>query len=98
MEKDRILVILREHQPELEAAGLAHLRLFGSVARGDHRADSDVDLLFDYDESSGLNALRAFGYEERVAQIIGAPVHLTSAKHLRSEFRDRVLAESLSAY
>ena len=33
MDKDRIIVILQKHDPELQAAGLVHLRVFGSVAR-----------------------------------------------------------------
>ena len=44
MDTDRILAILRSHATELQAAGLAHLRLFGSVARGEAREGSDVDL------------------------------------------------------
>jgi hypothetical protein len=32
---DHILATLRQHAPELQAAGVAHLRLFGSVARGE---------------------------------------------------------------
>jgi predicted nucleotidyltransferase len=47
MDKDRILAILRQHAPELKAAGLLHLRVFGSVARGEAspHSHSDVDLL-----------------------------------------------------
>ena len=98
MEKDRILAILREHEPELKAAGLLHLRLFGSVARGDNTPDSDVDLLFDYVESKSGNVLTALGSQDRVAEIVGAPVHLTSSKHLKDRIRDHVLEEALVAY
>ena len=45
MDKDRIIVILRDHAPELKAAGLVHLRVFGSVARGEASPQSDVDLM-----------------------------------------------------
>jgi hypothetical protein len=34
MDKDGVLRTLRAHEPELKAAGIVHLRLFGSVARG----------------------------------------------------------------
>ena len=44
MDRNRILAILRSHAPELQAAGLAHLRLFGSVARGDATPQSDIGL------------------------------------------------------
>ncbi len=51
MDRDRILLILREHAPELKAAGLVHLRVFGSVARGEASPQSDVDLMADFDKS-----------------------------------------------
>ena len=51
MDKDRIILILREHAPELKAAGLVHLRVFGSVARGEASPQSDVDLMADFDKS-----------------------------------------------
>ena len=98
MERDRILGILRAHAPELQAAGLLHLRLFGSMARGDNTPESDVDLLFDYDEANSLNLLSAYGLEDRVSQILGARAHLSSSKHLRANFRERGLQEAVRAY
>lgn len=44
MEKDRIIARLRDHESELRAAGVASLSLFGSVARGDDRPSSDLDI------------------------------------------------------
>ena len=39
------IALLREHQSELQQQfGIVSMRLFGSVARGDHREDSDIDL------------------------------------------------------
>ena len=98
MERERILAILREHESELKAAGLLHLRLFGSIARGDNTPDSDVDLLFDYDESKTGNVLTALGSQDRVTEIVGAPVHLTSTKHLKTRLRNQVLQEAVVAY
>ena len=46
MDKAGILIILREHEPKVRAAGLLHIRLFGSVARGDNAPQSDINLLF----------------------------------------------------
>lgn len=46
---------VKRRRPELEAAGVAHVYLFGSVLHGDASADSDVDLLFDQNlEKFGL--------------------------------------------
>lgn len=44
MGKNEIIASLRRHQPELRAAGVLSLSLFGSVARGDDGPSSDVDL------------------------------------------------------
>jgi predicted nucleotidyltransferase len=46
MTKDEILATLRQHAPELQAKGLANLRLFGSVVRsGEESSEADIDLL-----------------------------------------------------
>ena len=42
-----ILRTLRALQPQLHAAGVAHVSVFGSVARGEDTASSDVDLALD---------------------------------------------------
>ena len=98
MERDRILGILREHAPELRAAGLVHLRLFGSVARGDNTVASDVDILFDHDEASGRDILHAFGFEDRISEIIGAKAHLTAEIYLKPRIRERILREVVSVF
>lgn len=51
-----MIAALRAHEVELRAAGIRHLSLFGSVARGDAGAGSDVDLLPEPVEKSRLHA------------------------------------------
>ncbi len=98
MDKDRILAILREHEPELKAAGLLHLCLFGSFARGENTPTSDVDLLFDYDESDSWNLLGAYGFQEDVTKILGIEAHLSSAAHMRPEIREHALREAVLVF
>jgi uncharacterized protein len=40
-----VLQILRTHESELRQLGVSHAAVFGSVARGEARADSDIDVL-----------------------------------------------------
>lgn len=47
MNAAEIIARLKTLEPELRSAGVGALYLFGSRARGDHRPDSDIDLLFD---------------------------------------------------
>jgi predicted nucleotidyltransferase len=65
---ERVLAILRAHEAELRAAGIRRLSLFGSVARGDDEAESDVDLAAELDPEAriGLFALAALERRKRL--------------------------------
>jgi hypothetical protein len=54
-------------------AGITRLEIFGSTARGEARAGSDVDLIATFATNPGL---RFFTMEEEMAGILGVPVHL----------------------
>lgn len=98
MDKERILAILREHEPELKAAGLLHLRLFGSVARGEETPASDVDLLADFDETLPLSLMRLAKIEYQLDDLLGAKVDLSSADWMYPRIRTRALAEGIVAF
>jgi len=51
--------------------GVRNIRVFGSVARGESRADSDLDLLVDADRGLGL---RLFAFQEELSALVGRPV------------------------
>lgn len=65
---------IRAHEPELWAAGVVRLFMFGSTARGDGRPDSDIDLLAGFDESRHLSLLDLVGIELRLAGLLVQPV------------------------
>jgi predicted nucleotidyltransferase len=44
-ERERVLRVLRGHEAALHGLGVAHLWLFGSLARGAAGTDSDVDVM-----------------------------------------------------
>jgi predicted nucleotidyltransferase len=61
---------LRAHESELKRLGVQHLYLFGSTARDEGRADSDVDLFFDYEEGE-LGLFQLMEVKEAAAPILG---------------------------
>ncbi len=83
----------RVRQIVAEAGGL-RVRVFGSVATGQDRPDSDVDLLFTMGVPLSLMELGRL--EQRLADVIGAPVDLVPDAALRPDLRDRVLAEAVA--
>lgn len=80
-----------------ERYGVAELAVFGSVARGEARPDSDLDLLY------VLAPGRHLGFsinrlEDDLAELFGRPVDLVSKAALHRAMRDEVLAEARELY
>jgi predicted nucleotidyltransferase len=98
MDKDRIIVILREHAPELRAAGLVHLRVFGSVARGEASPQSDVDLMADFDRSKRLTLLTVGRLERHLGDLLGVKVDLSAAEWMKEPVRKQALREAVIAF
>lgn len=73
--------------------GIGRLRAFGSLARGEARADSDIDLLVDLKPGRTLLDLAAFRRE--AAEILDLPVDVATPDMLKARFRDEVLSEAL---
>jgi uncharacterized protein len=71
-----ILSTLQAHAPELRAAGIRHLSLFGSVARGEASPDSDIDLAAEIDPSAHMDLLTLVALERRLGEILGRKVDL----------------------
>jgi len=53
---EHVIATLRAHEAELRQAGIHRLSLFGSVARGDAEAESDVDLAVEFDPAGRSRA------------------------------------------
>lgn len=77
--------------------GVAELSVFGSVARGEVRPDSDVDLLFVLAPDARLG-FALFELEDELAGIFGREVDLLSKDSVHRLIRDAVLAESQLLY
>jgi hypothetical protein len=88
---------LRRHAREVRQlvadAGGSRVRVFGSVATGADHEGSDIDLLFDMGTTLSLMELGLL--EQRIAEVVGAPVDLVPSGALRPDLRDRVLAEAV---
>ena len=73
---EHVIDILRMHEAGLRRAGIRHLSLFGSVARGDAEIDSDVDLVAELDPDASVGMFALGAVERRLAELLGRPVDL----------------------
>jgi predicted nucleotidyltransferase len=98
MDTDRILTILRSHAPELQAAGLAHLRIFGSVARGEATPQSDIDLLADFSPGTRVSLMTLSGLRLRLTELLSAEVDLSTTNALKESVRAHVDREAVLVF
>ncbi len=95
MTLDRIQALLTAHREELTELGVASLAVFGSVARGEARPDSDVDLLVELNRRMGL--FEFAGLKLRLEELLGVKVDLVMPSALKPRVRERVLGEAIRA-
>ena len=95
MNRDEVQRRLSENREELAALGVRDLYRFGSVARGEARVDSDVDLLVEFDRAVGL--LQFFRVQQRLSELLGRPVDLVMKDAIKPQLRARILAEAVRA-
>jgi len=88
------LASVRAHRAEILAIAERHhassLRVFGSVARGEERVDSDIDFLVNFDKATSLFDL--LHLQEELSALLERPVDVVSEaalkprdQHVRSE-------------
>ena len=98
MDKDSVITKLREHEPELKADGIVHLGLHGSLARGTATSTSDIDLIAEFDTSKRLSLLDMVSLENRLSDLLGAPVDLSTQHTLKPPVAKRAAHEAVLAF
>lgn len=78
---------------------VVRLSLFGSVLKGTARADSDIDLLVEFEPGATPGFLGLAGMEQELSEILGGrTVDLRTPAELSRHFRDEVLREAVVQY
>lgn len=87
--RDEALGILRAHKATLaEKFGVISISLFGSVARDQAKADSDIDILVEFESPPSWR--NYFGAQAFLEDVLGRSVDLTTLAEIRQEVRPYV--------
>lgn len=93
MSRDEILRLLSQHRSELKHAGVRRLACFGSVARGEARADSDIDFIVEFTGTPDF--ARYMDLKFYLEDLLGKRVDLVTHKALRPQLRAHVEREAV---
>jgi uncharacterized protein len=74
--------------------GATNLRIFGSVARGDDRPDSDINILIDQEHRWTL--FDHIAMMQELEDLLERKVDVAVAKGLRQRFYDRIIPEAIT--
>ncbi|RIK46696.1 MAG: nucleotidyltransferase [Chloroflexi bacterium] len=91
IDMERLAEICRRYQ-------VRELALFGSVLRDDFSADSDVDVLVEFEPEAFVGLVHLGHLQEDLERVVGRRVDLVPKRGLKLFVRDTVLAEAEVIY
>ncbi len=89
------LSALRAYAPTLAARGVTGLWVFGSVARGDAQANSDIDLLAEFDAKAPISLVGLASLRAELSELLGAPADLVERCALHPAVRQTADREAV---
>jgi len=98
MNREEVIATLRTHERELRDLGIRRVAVFGSVARGDNREDSDVDLVVAFDEPPRHSLIDVSRVQQALSTLLGTEVDLAVEPIQTARFRAHVEQDLVRAF
>jgi predicted nucleotidyltransferase len=98
MDSRDIIATLRRHEDELHRQGVAHVALFGSVARGEAQAHSDIDIMIDLSPEAHLSVFDYVDLKEYIASLFDGPVDIVNKEGLKPYVKPAALTDVVYAF
>lgn len=98
MRRDDVIARLKEAEPALRARGIKRAAVFGSVARGDDRPDSDIDILVEFEPGREGTIYEYVALKEFVAGFFDGPVDVVERDGLKPHLRAPSARDAVYAF
>jgi len=98
MKRDEALRKLKHAEAALRAQGVAHAALFGSVARGEDRSDSDIDVMIEIAPDSRVDLFRYVGIVQFIEELFPVPVDVANREGLKPFVRPSAERDAVYAF
>jgi predicted nucleotidyltransferase len=90
--------VLVRTAPALRRRGVEHLAIFGSRARGDAKAKSDLDVLLDVPLGQKFSLIDLVGVERLIADEVGCPVSAVMRRSIEPAFMARIAPDVIEIF
>jgi len=98
MNRDEIIARLRENEAALRRRGVAHAALFGSRARGDRRAESDTDIMIEFDPDARITVFDYAGVKDYITNLFDGPVDVVNRDGLKPYVKPAATTDAIYAF
>jgi hypothetical protein len=98
MNRQEILDRLRENEAALRAQGVAHAALFGSVARGESRPDSDIDIMVEIAPEILMGVFQYVGIVHSIEDLFPVRVDVSNRVALKPHVRPSAERDAIYAF
>jgi predicted nucleotidyltransferase len=98
MKRQDAIFALQQQAAPVKALGATALYLFGSTARDEAGAASDLDLFVDYDPEGLFSLVELVGIKQLLESAIGGVVDVTTRDSLDPQLRNRIEASALRVF
>lgn len=98
MTRAETIKAIKQHADAIKAQGATALYVYGSRARGDNRADSDLDIFVDYDADNKFSLMNVAGIKLLIEDELGLDVHITTHDSLHPLLKDDIEQQAIRVF
>lgn len=98
MRRDDVIAKLKAAEPALQARGIRRAAVFGLIARGDDRPDSDIDILVEFEPGAEGTIYDYVRVKEFVAGLFNGPVDVVDRDALKPHLRAPAARDTFYAF
>src|SRR5260370_24191464 len=93
-----VLETLKAQEVELRQLGVRQACVFGSVARGQARPESDIDVLVDFDPERPIGVFQYARLKLYIGELLGGASDVVNRRKLKPLLRDNILREAVNVF